>query len=115
MTIRDRTLSFRTRVEIDSDNVDLVYNLFLNASSAVNKFSDVEEFLTALKNRVLSAKEVTKAAKDFTLPEATKRLGRNTIDPLKKSYQWHIEEDVGEKERLVSVKLLCHLVEPYKT
>ena len=60
----------------------------------MNKFSDAEEFLTALKNRVLSAK----AATDFTLPEATKRSGRNTIGPLKKSYQWHIEEDVGEKE-----------------
>ena len=93
----------RTRVEMDIDNVDSMFNLLLNTCSAVDKFSDPQSFsfLAALKKQVLSdlsTKEVTKAATNFTLEGAIEMFGLKDDGTPSQPHYWRIEEEVGEKE-----------------
>jgi hypothetical protein len=94
----------RTRAEIDSDNINSVFDLFLNASSSVDYSSDPNKFLTAIKKRVLSDllfKEETKAATDFTMSEAIHTFGLKYVEfpsEFEPDHEWDIEKDMGKEE-----------------
>ena len=69
-------------------------------------FSDPNQYLTALKARVLSdlsfkGKEKTKAATEFTLSEAIDTFGvkfENSPSEFSRKHLWDIENEVGMKE-----------------
>jgi hypothetical protein len=90
--------------EIDSDEIDSLFDMILNASSAVDYHSDFKEYLTALKTRVLSHlsfKEETRAATDFTLSEAIYTFGLKYVESFyeyMENHEWDIEKDVGMEE-----------------
>ena len=94
----------RTHAEIESDKIDLYFDLIFNASSAMDYSSDFNKTLTAVKKRVLSDlsfKEETKAAMDFTLSEAICTFGLKYVESLgefAQNHEWDIEKDVGKEE-----------------
>ena len=87
--------------EIDSDKIDSLIDLILNASTS--SAADYE-YLTAMKKRLLlsdlSSKEEKKAATDFTLLEAIETFGLKYVESLGKfqNHEWDIENDVGKEE-----------------
>ena len=91
----------RTRAEIDSDEIDSVFDLILNA---VDYSPDPKEYLTAIKKRLLSDisfKKKTIAATDFTMFEAIETFGLKyveTLDEFSRNHEWDIEKDVGKEE-----------------
>ena len=98
----------QTPAELDSDDIDWVYDLFLNASREMvySPDSTISERLAALKERVLSDlsfREETnlKAATDFTLSEAIKTFGLKYVESLvefRRNHSWDIEKDMGREE-----------------
>ena len=87
----------RTRAEIDSDEIDSVFDLILNAV-------DYSPGLTAIKKRLLSDisfKKKTIAATDFTMFQAIETFGLKyveNLDEFSRNHEWDIEKDVGKEE-----------------
>ena len=119
MTIRDKTLlpvpvmPKRTRAEKDSDNIDSIFDLILNASIGVDisaaSESEKKDFLSTIKRRLLSdspdsSKEQSKPATDFTLSEAIETFGlkymryMHNFERSTRKHAWDIEKEIGEEE-----------------
>lgn len=87
----------RTLAEIDSDNIESVFYLILNASSAMD-YPNSNEFLTVIKKRLQSdllRKEINKAATDFTLHEAIETFGLKNVESPEeyfRNHEWDIEK-----------------------
>ena len=103
-----KTLPFmpkRSRADADSEVVNSIFDSIFTASSAV-EFSDPNQYLTALKARVLSdlsfkGNEKTKAATEFTLSEAINTFGlkfEESLPEFRRKHLWDIENEVGMKE-----------------
>ena len=89
----------RIRSELESDNINSLFDLISDTSNLVDPSLDFNENLTAIKKRLLT-KDENKAATDFTLVEAISTFGLKYVQTPKQYYHhdWDIEKDVGTEE-----------------